>query len=149
MANTQIKLIDPVHILTARVFYGDTDAGGVVYYGNYLRFLEMGRTEFMRQYVCPYRELEEQGIIMPVVECFVRYKAPALYDDLLVVKTSLVSWNEITCRFNYHILREIDTKLLLIGYTAHAAVSGTGKLGRLPASMIERMAKVCPGENMD
>ncbi len=149
MVKTQVKLIDPVHSLTARVLYGDTDAGGVVYYGNYLRFFELGRTEFMRKYVFPYRELEEQGIIMPVVECFVRYKAPALYDDLLVVKTSLVSWNEIICRFNYHILREIDTKLLLIGYTTHAAVSRTGKLGRLPAVMVERMAKKWPGKNMD
>ncbi len=72
-----------------RVLYGDTDAGGVVYNANYLRYFEFGRTEMMRERVCSYREIEELGFILPVTECWARYKAPAFYDDLLTVETEV------------------------------------------------------------
>ena len=70
--NRQTMTIDKtshIHRTTCRVLYGDTDAGGVVYNANYLRYFEIGRTELMREWVCSYREIEQQGIVLPVTEC--------------------------------------------------------------------------------
>jgi acyl-CoA thioester hydrolase len=142
MAGPVIDMREPVHRCTCRVLYGDTDSGGVVYYANYLRYFEQGRTEFMRDNFSSYRELEERGYILPVVECYSRYKASAGYDDLLVIETALVEVKPVSCRFNYRILRQTDRKLLAIGYTVHAAVDRKGKLARLPADFMGNLNAV-------
>ena len=125
-----------VHRCECRVLYGDTDAGGVVYYANYLRYFEQGRTELMRAHVMPYSELEAQGIIMPVVECQARYKASARYDDLLLIETTVGAVKPISCRFEYRILRAADERLLVQGFTVNAAVDRNGKLVRFPAELL-------------
>lgn len=126
-----------------RVLYGDTDAGGVVYNANYLRYFEFGRTEMMREWVCSYREIEELGFILPVTECWARYKAPAFYDDLLTIETEVAELSRLKCRFSYRILRESQEnpkpKLLVKGYTVHAAVTREGKLTRLPEEIINKI----------
>ncbi len=124
-----------------RVLYGDTDAGGVVYYANYLRFFEAGRTEFMRSRVLTYRDLETQGFILPVVECHARYKASARYDDLLVVHSRLTEVRPVSCRFDYRIERAEDNRLLMSGYTVHAVVDRQGKLSRFPAEVLDAMQR--------
>lgn len=141
MAAMDFELRGTVHRHTCRVLYGDTDSGGVVYYANYLRYFEAGRTEFMREQLDSYRSLEEQGCILPVVECHVRYKASAGYDDLLVIETALVEAKAVSCRFNYRISRE-DGKLLALGYTVHAAVNRAGKLAKLPKDTVERLRRL-------
>ena len=94
-----------------RVLYGDTDAGGVVYNANYLRFFELGRSDFMRTYVCSYREIEERGLILPVTESFARYKAPAFYDDLVTKRVGhLIVKNRYTVEKDGHVF-EIDQYL--------------------------------------
>ncbi len=137
-----------IHRTTCRVLYGDTDAGGVVYNANYLRYFEIGRTELMRDWVCTYREIEQQGFVLPVTECFTRFKAPAFYDDLLTIETTLVELKKITCRFNYRICRESPEvarpQLLVKGYTIHAAVTREGKLTRLPEDLIKKMSPFLP-----
>lgn len=129
---------------TTRVLYGDTDAGGVVYNANYLRYFEIGRTELMRAWVCSYRHIESLGLVLPVTECWSRYKAPAFYDDLLTIETTVAEVSSLKCRFNYRILRGEDQlerpKLLVKGYTVHAAVTRDGKLSRLPAEIIDKIA---------
>lgn len=72
-----------------RVRYGETDQMGYLYYGNYALYYEVGRAEAIRQLGFTYRELEEMGIMMPVAELNVQYYRPALYDDLITVKTLL------------------------------------------------------------
>ena len=141
MAGIDLELYQPIHRYTCRVLYGDTDSGGVVYYANYLRYFEAGRTEYMRELVASYRELEEQGFILPVVECHARYKASARYDDLLVVETSLAEVKPLSCRFAYRISRE-DGKTLILGYTTHAAVDRAGKLAKLPAEVVIRLRQL-------
>ena len=131
---------------TTRVLYGDTDAGGVVYNANYLRYFEIGRTELMRQWVCSYREIEELGFVLPVIECWSRFKSPAFYDDMLIIETTIAEVSSLKCRFSYRILRqEADTtqskKLLVKGYTVHAAVTRAGKLTRLPQDIIQKIAQ--------
>ena len=72
-----------------RVRYGETDQMGYLYYGNYALYYEVGRAEAIRQLGFTYRQLEEMGIIMPVAELNAKYLRPALYDDLITVKTIL------------------------------------------------------------
>ena len=117
-----------------RVIYGDTDRAGVVYYANYLRLFEMGRTEWMRNVLgTPYRRLEESGVLFPVVEAHIRYKAPATYDDLLEIRTALEDTSRVTITFCYEIKR--DGKLLVTGNTRHAAAGTDGRLTRIPRDL--------------
>ena len=72
-----------------RVRYGETDQMGYLYYGNYALYYEVGRAEAIRELGFSYRQLEEMGIMMPVAELNAQYLRPALYDDLITVKTIL------------------------------------------------------------
>ncbi|PHR25191.1 MAG: thioesterase [Desulfotalea sp.] len=128
---------------TVRVLYGDTDAGGVVYNANYLRYFEIGRTELMREWICSYSEIEKLGFVLPVTESWLRYKAPAFYDDLLTIETTIAELGHIKCKFSYKIYRqqeqEARPKLLVKGYTVHAAITKAGKLTRLPEHILEKI----------
>jgi acyl-CoA thioester hydrolase len=134
---------EPVHKTEYRVLYGDTDAAGVVYYANFLRYFERGRTEYMRDLLLTtYREIESGGLVLPVIECYARYKAPAAYDDLLTIETSLATLKNVSCRFNYRIYRyngDESRTLLAKGYTVHAAVNREGRLTKLPAPLFEKL----------
>jgi len=142
MPSLKISLTEPVHVSSYRVLYGDTDAGGVVYNANYLRFFELGRSSFMRQYVSSYKEIEEAGFILPVVETYLRYKAPARYDDLLTIKTSMQQIFNFSWRFNHHVLLSASDKLLVKGFTIHACVDKAGKLAKLPSEYLVRIQEV-------
>ena len=141
-----MSLSGPVHSTSCRVLYGDTDAAGVVYYANYLRYFEKGRTEYMRDFaLTTYREIESQGLVLPVIECYSRYKASAAYDDLLTIETVLAELKNVSCRFNYRIYREEEDEsrtLLAKGYTVHASINREGRLTRLPGRLIETLKKV-------
>ena len=130
---------------TVRVLYGDTDAGGVVYNANYLRYFEIGRTELMREWVCTYNEIEKMGFVLPVTECWTRFKAPAFYDDLLIIETEVTEVSRLKCKFSYRICRDDGDgnkpRLLVKGYTVHAAVDRQGKLTRLPEEIIDKIAQ--------
>ena len=78
-----------VHSTKIRVRYAETDQMNVVYYGNYAQYFEVGRVESIRQLGYTYKDMEIQGIIMPVVEMHVRYLRPATYDDLITIKTQI------------------------------------------------------------
>ena len=134
----------PIFRTTGRVLYGDTDAAGVVYNANYLRYFEIGRTELMRAWICSYSEIEKLGFVLPVIECWSRFKAPAFYDDLLTIETSITEISKLKCTFAYRILREEQgierPRLLVKGSTVHAAVTKEGKLTRLPAEIIQKIS---------
>ena len=141
MADKSLDMHALLHCHRCRVIYGDTDSGGVVYYANYLRYFEAARTEFMRDRALSYKEIEEQGFIMPVVECQIRYKASARYDDLLLIETCLCEVTSRTCRFNYRIIRENDGKMLAQGSTIHAVVDFNGKLKKFPDGLLTALQK--------
>ena len=130
---------------TVRVLYGDTDAGGVVYNANYLRYFEIGRTELMREWVCSYSDIEKLGFVLPVIECWSRFKAPAVYDDLLIIETTITEISKLKCKFSYRIVRKEEgierPRLLVKGYTVHAAITREGKLTRLPEEIIKKMSQ--------
>jgi acyl-CoA thioester hydrolase len=139
----------PEHIFktTVRVLYGDTDAGGVVYNANFLRYFEIGRTELMREWICSYSDIEKLGFVLPVTECWSRYKAPAFYDDVLIIETAITELSTVKCKFSYRICRKKEgierPKLLVKGYTVHAAVTREGKLTRLPGEIVGKIAQFC------
>lgn len=130
-----------------RVRYGDTDAAGVVYNANYLRLFEIGRSEFMREHVCSYKEIENDGVYLPVTESFCRYKAPARYDDILIIESKISEKTRLTCKFSHRILRQEEggEKLLAKGYTIHAPVNREGKLTSLPEAMAVRLEEIVVG----
>jgi acyl-CoA thioester hydrolase len=122
-----------------RVIYGDTDQMGVVYYANYLRFFEAGRSEFLRAKGLRYRDFEEQhGLLLPVVEAGVHYRVPARYDDLVTVETALGEARRASARFDYRLIR--GEELLATGHTVHACVDLDGRVQRMPRELLERLA---------
>lgn len=126
--------VEVVH--THRVIYGDTDAMGIVYYANYLRFFEIGRAEYVRARGGSYRSMEDDGLMLPVVEVKAKYLAPARYDDVLRIVTKLERLGHATIAFEYRIERDGDGQLLATGFTEHACVSrATGRPTRLPPSV--------------
>jgi acyl-CoA thioester hydrolase len=122
-----------------RVIYGDTDQMGVVYYANYLRFFEAGRTEFLRAKGMTYRDFEERSRLqLPVVEASVSYRLPARYDDLLTVETALTQVRRASARFGYRVLR--GDELVATGHTVHACVGLDGRVQRMPQELLQRLA---------
>src|SRR5918992_3586860 len=108
-----------INFATYRVIYGDTDKMGVVYYANYLRWFERGRSEFLRASGVPYGEIEAQGIYFPVVEVNCRYAQPARYEDLVLIETRLASVSRASLIFTYRILRDGEEGPLATGSTKH------------------------------
>lgn len=130
----------PIHNAQYRVIYGDTDKAGVVYHANYLRFFEMGRTEYMRVLLgYSYAALEQEGVMMPVTELVIRYKAPARYDDLLTIVTSISDMQRYSITFYYEIYRAEETRLLVKGTTKHVAMNTSGRLCPLPDALVEKI----------
>lgn len=143
-----MTMAEPVKTCQVRVLYGDTDAGGVVYNATYLRYFEQGRGEFMRECGLPYKLLEERGFVLPVVESYLRYKAPARYDDLLVIETCLADLTPFSCRFHCRVKNAEDDRLLVKGFTHHASINRLGKLTSLPDDVIAVMSQYLSGQQV-
>jgi len=106
-----------------RVRYEETDQMGVAYHGNYYTWFEVGRSSFFRSLGYTYAQLEEEGIIMPVIESNCSYKIPAKYDDELLIRTRINQFKGARLEFEYHVIRKTDDKLLAKGKTMHAFVN--------------------------
>ena len=110
------------HRFTIRVRYGDTDQMGFAYYGNYLRWFEIGRAELLRSLGQSYRDIEAGGVWLPVLEAHCRYSRPARYDDVVVIETGVLDLRRASVRFGYRILRERAEELLATGWTEHCYI---------------------------
>jgi acyl-CoA thioester hydrolase len=135
-----------VNVTPYRVIYGDTDQMGVVYYANYLRWFERGRSEFLRQMGTPYGTIEGRGIHFPVTEVSCRYLNSARYDDQIAIETRLTSVKRATLTFSYRILNEADDSLLSVGTTRHACVDGQGRVVKIPVNLRGQLEKACTPE---
>ncbi|MBM7624606.1 acyl-CoA thioesterase [Sporohalobacter salinus] len=111
------------HSHQIRVTYQETDKMGIVYYANYLRWFEIGRTEYMRQAGITYKELEEEGIFLPVLESHCEYHQPARYDDLIRIETTINKLKRVRIGFSYKILESESDELLAVGNTIHSFVN--------------------------
>jgi len=121
-----------------RVVYADCTVGNHIYYSRYLDILEAARGEFFREFGVPLLELQARDIIFPVVECHLRYKSPARYDDVLTVElwTALVQGARLN--FGFRILK--DEKLLILeGATFHVCTGLTEKPKRVPEALVTKL----------
>ena len=118
---------------TVRVRYAETDQMGVVYYGNYFTWFEIGRVEFCRQAGFEYKRMEiEDDSFIVVAEASCRYKRPARFDDLLTVRTRVTAAQRRTIRFGYEIFRQEPEELIATGETLHVVCDSTGRPKALP-----------------
>jgi acyl-CoA thioester hydrolase len=131
-------IVGRFHLMDVRIYYEDTDAGGVVYHANYIKYLERARTEYFRHHGFFVAELAGDGFVFPVVRMEIDFKAPAVHDDLLVVTTCPIRVGGSSITFQQNILRKYDDKLMVAGVVTLACISPAMKARRIPLE-IRRM----------
>lgn len=128
-------LFDDWHETTIRVRYAETDRMGVVYHANYLVWFEIGRTEFCRARGFAYKDMEENdNAFLVVAEVYCRYKAPAHYDDELIVRTHITELRRRSVRFGYEIIRADDGVIIAEGETGHVVTDTNSRVISMPES---------------
>ncbi|HEX8888413.1 MAG TPA: thioesterase family protein [Pyrinomonadaceae bacterium] len=133
------------HETLVRVRYSETDKMGVVYHANYLIWFEIGRTEFCRARGFSYREMEEnEDAWLVVAESYCRYKAPAYYDDELIVRTHITELRRRSLRFGYEIIRLSDNQIIAEGETGHVVTDGNGRVRSFPAGYAQLLLGTAP-----
>lgn len=130
------------HQFSIRIYYEDTDAGGVVYYGNYLKFAERGRTEWLRELAIHQSELRaEQGIFFVVRHCEADYLAPAKLDDELIIETSLLELGNASITMQQDVQRVADKRLLTQMKVTVVCVNEQLRPVRIPQDIRVRLQK--------
>jgi len=122
-----------------RVRYGETDQMGVVYHSNYLRYFELGRTEYMRARGYAYSDLEKRGFFLAIVGTTVRFRAGARYDDEIVIRTKIEDSSPVRVTFHYEVRKVEGDVLLAEGTTALACIDKNKKITRLPAEVADAL----------
>jgi len=128
---------DTIFRYSQRVTYADCAPGNHVYYANYLLFLEAARGEFFRTIGITFLQLQNEGTVFPVVECRLRYKAPARYDEVIVVELWVTAAERVRLNFAYRIL-DAAGNLLVEAETQHVCTGLDEKAKRLPEELIAR-----------
>lgn len=137
-----------------RVHYQDTDQMGVVHHANYVGWLEIGRTEMMRDAGIAYREMEELGLLLPVVDMSIQYRRPARYDETITVFTKMTNFSAVRLQFEYEVRRMEETltsqdntssitpygELLAKGTTMHMWINNEWKPARIDKAAPEVFA---------
>ena len=137
MTDTSAK--SAIRTTRIRVRYAETDRMGVVYYANYLVWFEVGRTEWLRATGWSYREMEHDGVSLPVIEVHCDYRQPARYDDEIELRTRATLLSPVRIRFDYDLVRTGDETVAASGHTIHAALDVNGRPCRLPARVLEML----------
>ena len=126
---------------TVRVRYAETDKMGYVYYGNYATYYEVGRVEALRQLGLSYKAMEDSGIMLPVYTCNLKFLKPAVYDDLLVIKTTIKELPAARINFEYEIYNQ-NNELLNTGTTTLVFINMLSQKPCLaPSSFIDKIKK--------
>jgi acyl-CoA thioester hydrolase len=123
-----------------RVTYAECTAGNHIYYSRYLDLLEAARGEFFRHLGTPLLQWQQQEIIFPVIECRLRYKAPARYDDFLTIKLQPSAVERVRLNFSYRIINQAGA-LILEAETFHACTGLDEKPRRIPGEL-DRLLQV-------
>ena len=125
-----------------RVIFGDTDAMGIVYHGNYFRYFELARGEWFREFYKKPTDMVEAGHFLIVIAAHANYIYPARYDDVLQIEAWIPKdgIGRVQLRFEFEIFRRRDRKLLVDGYTTHTWTDKNGKLKRLSKQMIAELS---------
>jgi len=118
--------------IEVKVYYEDTDCGGVVYYANYLRYFERARTEHLEKRSVSLADYQKKGVVFTVVNAYIQYKAPAVYGDLLEVETAIEGIRSASFIVRYVIRRKTDAAVLVTGSTKMACISDEMKPAMIP-----------------
>lgn len=127
--------------ISFRVRYSETDQMGVVYHGNYAQYFEMGRVEWLRQWGTSYKEMEKNGIMLPVISLHVDFKKPAVYDDLITVKTILRKTPSVRIEFDFEIRNEAGDLLVIANTVLVFMDMNKRRPVKCPKYLLETMAK--------
>src|SRR6059036_1316976 len=150
MNPNELDELNEWHEAIIRVRYSETDKMGVVYHANYLVWFEIGRTEYCRARGFSYRDMEEsENAFLVVAESYCRYKAPAYYDDVLVVRTHITELRRRSLRFGYEIIREPDGTVIAEGETGHVVTDQNGRVRSMPAGFAELLLSQPADKEMD
>jgi acyl-CoA thioester hydrolase len=133
---------DAITAVELRVRYAETDQMGVAYHTHYLVWCEVARTDHMRRRGVTYRELEEQGLRLAVVEASVRYRQPARYDDLLSVRCWVRDVASRRVEFGYAVSRPSDDVLLATARTTLIALDARHAMSSLPDAVKHRLVVI-------
>lgn len=122
-----------------RIRYGETDQMGIVYHGNYAQYFEMGRTEWLRNLGLTYKQMEEEGVKLPVISLTVNFKKSACYDDIIKVKTTLKKLPTASIEFDYEIENE-NGEILTTGNTVLAFIDiNRNRPTRCPQYILDKL----------
>jgi acyl-CoA thioester hydrolase len=122
--------------MEVKIYYEDTDCGGVVYYGNYLKYFERARTEYLEERGLSVARLMEEGTVFVVVHAEVDYRSSARYGDWLVIETAVSDTTAASFTFS-HVIRERESRRIVVEGSARlAATDGNGKVKRLDKTMV-------------
>ena len=127
-------------VSTVRVRYAETDKMGVVYYANYFVWFEVARADLLRSLGWSYRDMEQAGVTLPVIEAHCEYHRSARYDEEFDVKAEVRLLSKVRMEFTYQVIRREDQMLAATGRTVHAALDVSGKPCRLPARLLQEIA---------
>ncbi|MCY7378904.1 MAG: acyl-CoA thioesterase [Gemmatimonadaceae bacterium] len=130
------------HSIELRVRYAETDRMGVVYYANYLVWCEVGRVEFLRALGHSYAALEHQGTALAVAEATIRYVAPARFDDLVRITTTLTGVRSRAVTFDYLISHAESGVRLATAHTSLVSIDSGGRLSAIPPAFRSALAAV-------
>lgn len=125
--------------INIRVRYSETDQMKYVYYGNYAAYFELGRVEWLRKFGVSYKEMEDDGIMLPVINMNIKYHKPALYDDLLTLKTTLLKLPQVKIDFNFTIYNQKDELLTTARTTLVFWDMKRNKPTRAPQNLMDKI----------
>lgn len=132
--------------IPVRIYYEDTDCGGVVYYANYLKYFERGRTELLRGLGISLSGYHATGIVFVVTGVEASYIAPCRYDDLIIVETVAAGLSGATMTFDHTIKKEGRDAICVKGRVTVASVGADGRPVRVPAEVREALKSVLKAE---
>lgn len=121
------------------VRYSETDKMGVAHNKCYFEWFEIGRTTFCREKGFPYRNIEDRGFYLVVVEAFCRYRKPLRYDEKFIIRTSLQELSPKKARFSYELVTIEKRELIAAGYTVHISTDAGSKVTPLPPDILTKL----------
>ena len=132
-------LVGSWHEHRLRVRFEETDTAGVVYYAKFLVWFEVGRVSLLRDVGLTYTDWRNRGMSIPVVQAHADYKAPARFDDEILVRTKIAKLGEKSVTFENEVYKLPDMQLLCTGHTVQAMTDGNGKAAPIPEDIREKL----------
>jgi len=125
--------------MEVRIYYEDTDCGGVVYYANYLKYFERARTHFLEEHGLSVSGLIQQGTEFRVTKAELAYRSAAMHGEILVVDTRIEADRRISITFSHVIRERTSQRLVVEGAATLVAVDSTGKIKRIPPPILQAL----------